>query len=67
MNDFIGIRSKKKLGQVFLINENVAEAEAAHSVDKTVIEIGPGPGMLTRALCRNAKKVVAIEKDRSLP
>jgi len=66
MNDFIGVRSKKKLGQVFLVNEKVAEAEAAHCYGKVVLEVGPGLGMLTRALCSNAKKVIAVEKDYAL-
>ncbi len=57
------IRTKKRLGQVFLVNRSVAEAEAAHSYDKTVIEIGSGPGILTAELCKNAKKVIAVEKD----
>ncbi len=57
------IRTKKRLGQVFLVNPAVAEAEAAHSYDKTVLEIGPGPGILTGALCKNAKRVIAVEKD----
>lgn len=63
MHGFDMMRAKKSLGQVFLINESVANAEAAHSYDKTVIEIGPGPGILTKALCINAKKVIAVEKD----
>ncbi len=63
MYSFDMMRPKKSLGQVFLINESVASAEAAHSYDKTVIEIGPGPGILTKALCANAKKVIAVEKD----
>ena len=57
------MRTKKSLGQVFLVNPAVAEAEAAHSYDKTVLEVGPGPGILTAALCKNAKKVIAVEKD----
>ncbi len=58
--------SRKSLGQNFLTNEAVARAEAAHAIDKTVLEIGPGKGMLTRELCNNAKKVIAVEKDRRL-
>lgn len=63
MESFSGLRSKKRLGQVFLINEKIASIEAAHATDKTVLEIGPGPGILTRALCNEAKKVIAVEKD----
>ncbi len=66
MYGFREMRTKKSLGQVFLVNSGIAEAEAAHSYDKTVIEIGPGPGILTNALCRNAKKVIAVEKDSDM-
>ncbi len=63
MDGFDGVLSRKKLGQVFLINRGVADAEAAHAEGKVVIEIGPGMGMLTKALCMEAKKVIAVEKD----
>ncbi len=56
----------KKLGQVFLANAHVARAEAEHAHGKRVLEIGPGRGILTRELCRNAKSVVAVEKDKRL-
>lgn len=57
---------RKRLGQVFLINEAVVRAEAAHAEGKCVIEIGPGKGILTRELCKTAKKVIAVEKDPEL-
>ncbi|MGC8567622.1 MAG: 16S rRNA (adenine(1518)-N(6)/adenine(1519)-N(6))-dimethyltransferase RsmA [Candidatus Micrarchaeia archaeon] len=57
---------KKAMGQNFLVCKNVAEAEAAHAVGKRVIEIGPGLGLLTHELCKNAKEVVAVEKDKVL-
>ncbi len=57
------MRSNKKLGQNFLVNQAVAEAEAAHSIEKNVLELGPGHGMLTKALCANAARVVAVERD----
>lgn len=63
MDGFSGFRSNKRLGQVFLISERVAEIEAAHAEGKRVLEIGPGQGILTRALCLQAEKVIAIEKD----
>lgn len=63
MDGFSGFRSNKRLGQVFLISDRVAEIEAAHAEGKTVLEIGPGQGILTRALCARAKKVIAVEKD----
>ncbi len=61
-----GMRARKSLGQVFLISRHIAQAEAAHAAGKTVIEIGPGRGILTKELCRVAKRVIAVEKDRSL-
>ena len=59
-------RPKKSLGQSFLINGNVAVAEAVHGEGKNVLELGPGRGILTRELCSRAKKVVAVELDRKL-
>ena len=60
---------KKSLGQNFLMHRQTAEriAEAAKiSPEQTVLEIGPGTGMLTRALLDKAAKVVAIEADAEL-
>ncbi|MEM3791512.1 MAG: 16S rRNA (adenine(1518)-N(6)/adenine(1519)-N(6))-dimethyltransferase RsmA [Candidatus Micrarchaeaceae archaeon] len=50
-------------GQHFLKSERVAEIEAVYGEGKNVLEIGAGKGMLTKALCRVANKVVAVEKD----
>jgi 16S rRNA (adenine1518-N6/adenine1519-N6)-dimethyltransferase len=64
-----GIKIKKKLGQHFLINEKIKQKiiEYADISKKDVIlEIGPGIGTLTTALCKKARKVIAIEKDREL-
>ncbi|MBN9343016.1 MAG: 16S rRNA (adenine(1518)-N(6)/adenine(1519)-N(6))-dimethyltransferase [Caedibacter sp. 38-128] len=62
-----GLQAKKTLGQNFLLDLNLTQkiAQAAGVTDQdTVIEIGPGPGGLTRALLKtNARKVVAIEID----
>lgn len=60
------IKPRRSLGQNFLINERVARAEAAHAYDKNVLELGAGYGMLTKELCKNAKKVVAVERDSNL-
>jgi 16S rRNA (adenine1518-N6/adenine1519-N6)-dimethyltransferase len=67
-----GLNAKKSLGQNFLLDLNLTSriARSAGSLeDCTVLEIGPGPGGLTRALlAAGAKKVVAVEKDsRCLP
>jgi 16S rRNA (adenine1518-N6/adenine1519-N6)-dimethyltransferase len=62
-----GLQAKKSLGQNFLLDLNLTSkvARAAGNLEgKTVIEIGPGPGGLTRALLMTgAKKVIAIERD----
>ena len=62
------LRARKSLGQNFLLDLNLTAriARAAGPLaGVTVIEIGPGPGGLTRALlAEGAKRVVAIESDR---
>ncbi|CUW87057.1 MULTISPECIES: 16S rRNA (adenine(1518)-N(6)/adenine(1519)-N(6))-dimethyltransferase RsmA [Rhizobium/Agrobacterium group] len=67
-----GLDAKKSLGQNFLFDLNLTQkiARTAGPLDGvTVIEVGPGPGGLTRAiLSLGAKKVIAIERDsRCLP
>src|ERR1041384_2916237 len=67
-----GLSAKKSLGQNFLLDFNVTRriARAAGPLDgATVVEIGPGPGGLTRALLlEGASRVIVIEKDeRCLP
>lgn len=61
------LRAKKSLGQNFLLDINLIDriAREAGPLDNvTVVEIGPGPGGLTRALLsRGAKRVIAIERD----
>jgi 16S rRNA (adenine1518-N6/adenine1519-N6)-dimethyltransferase len=62
-----GLRARKELGQNFLLDLNLTGkiARAAGPLENTtVIEVGPGPGGLTRALlAHGAGRVVAIERD----
>lgn len=62
-----GLQAKKSLGQNFLLDLNLTGkvARAAGDLSQcTVIEVGPGPGGLTRALLMNgAARVVAVERD----
>lgn len=58
------ISPKKRLGQNFLIDSNIANKfiiEANLSRDDTVLEIGPGLGALTELLVKKAKKVYAVD------
>ncbi|MBI3600875.1 MAG: ribosomal RNA small subunit methyltransferase A [Nitrospinae bacterium] len=60
---------RKRLGQHFLIDESAAKKivdSASLSADDTVIEIGPGAGILTSRLADIAKRVIAIEIDKKL-
>ena len=64
-----GLEPKKQFGQNFLFDLNLT-GKIAHSVPdiqkNIVVEVGPGPGGLTRALLMaGAKKVIAIEKDKT--
>lgn len=60
--------ARKSLGQHFLLDLNLTGriAKSAGAIDSgTVIEIGPGPGGLTRALLsQGARRIIAIERDR---
>lgn len=63
-----GLQALKSLGQNFLLDLNLT-GRIARSAGKleghTIVEIGPGPGGLTRALLANgAAKVIAVERDR---
>ncbi|MEQ9038400.1 MAG: 16S rRNA (adenine(1518)-N(6)/adenine(1519)-N(6))-dimethyltransferase RsmA [Silicimonas sp.] len=67
-----GLSARKSLGQNFLLDLNLTAKIARAAGDLTqadVLEIGPGPGGLTRGLlAEGARKVLAVEKDaRCLP
>jgi 16S rRNA (adenine1518-N6/adenine1519-N6)-dimethyltransferase len=63
-----GLQARKSLGQNFLLDLNLTRAIARLAgplEGRTVIEVGPGPGGLTRALfLEGAGRVIAIERDR---
>ena len=59
-------RTKKRLGQNFLIDGDAIKAiidKADIKPNETVIEIGPGVGFVTEQLVKHAGKVIAIELD----
>ncbi|MFO8078421.1 MAG: 16S rRNA (adenine(1518)-N(6)/adenine(1519)-N(6))-dimethyltransferase RsmA [Thermoplasmatota archaeon] len=61
--------SKTKLGQHFLIDASVAQRQIQYaqlSRNDSVLEVGPGKGMLTRFLADEAGHVFAVEKDKKL-
>lgn len=64
-----GLYTRKSLGQHFLVDDNVVariiDLAALRPAD-SVLEIGPGIGTLTIALCDAAGSVVAVERDRGL-
>lgn len=66
-----GLLAKKSFGQHFLLDLNITRKIvrlAGPFEGRAVIEVGPGPGGLTRALLRAGAKVIAVERDdRCLP
>jgi 16S rRNA (adenine1518-N6/adenine1519-N6)-dimethyltransferase len=61
--------SIKKLGQNFLTDINIAEREIEYcdiNRKDTVLEIGPGTGILTKILSKKASSVIAVEIDKVL-
>ena len=59
------LKPKKKLGQNFLHDKNIISSivNKANIEDEDIIEIGPGPGILTESILNNkARSLLAIEK-----
>ena len=64
-----GFRLSKKLGQNFLIDENIIHkiiTGAEITKDDIIVEVGPGIGTLTQYLAEEASRVLAIEIDKKL-
>ncbi len=65
----LGIRPKKGLGQNFLVDSShrarIVAAADLQSTD-TVLEVGPGPGVLTELIAQQAGRVIAVELDDRL-
>lgn len=63
-----GLRPDKGLGQHFLVSAAVVDIiVAAASSCRGVLEIGPGPGVLTGPLSEVAERLVAVELDATMP
>ena len=63
------MRPNKLLGQNFLTSETIAEdivRAAEIQKDDTIIEVGPGKGMLTKYLIKTTARIIAVEKDTNL-
>ena len=63
------VKTKKSLGQNFLIDQNIIEkiVGTTNIKDKNILEVGPGTGNLTSALLKKKpKKIFVIEKDNNL-
>ena len=63
------ITPKKSLGQNFLNDQNIIDImiNAVEVKNKSILEIGPGTGNLTKNLLKkNPKKILVIEKDNHL-
>jgi 16S rRNA (adenine1518-N6/adenine1519-N6)-dimethyltransferase len=68
MNE-LGLRPNKGLGQHFLFERGIVERmvrQAGVTSSDTVLEVGPGLGILTSELLRKAHRVIAIERDPAL-
>jgi len=64
-----GFKFSKGLGQNFIIDENIVEKilnGADISENDFILEVGPGIGVMTKAMAERAKKVVSVEIDSTL-
>lgn len=64
-----GAYTKKDLGQHFLVDADALKSivDAANlSKEDKVVEVGPGMGVLTQELCKNAGEVLALEFDKAM-
>jgi len=64
-----GVWSKKKFSQNFLIDQEILKkivSAAKISKQDTIVEIGPGPGVLTREILPHCKKIIAVEIDKKI-
>jgi 16S rRNA (adenine1518-N6/adenine1519-N6)-dimethyltransferase len=62
-------RPSKRMGQNFLIDKSILQkiiTAAELKLNDVVLEIGPGIGTLTQELAKNAKQVIAVEKDKKM-
>jgi len=67
--DKYGLRAKKSLGQHFLTNTDILHcivSAAELTPEDTVVEVGPGLGVLTKELAIHVRKVIAVEADAKL-
>lgn len=65
----LGVRPSRRWGQHFLLREDVADrmvAAGGIGPGETVLEVGPGLGILTERLLAAGHRVVAVERDRRL-
>jgi 16S rRNA (adenine1518-N6/adenine1519-N6)-dimethyltransferase len=65
----IGVSPSKSKGQNFLVDDTVAEREVEYlqiQTGETVLEVGPGLGVLTERLAQRADRLIAIELDHAI-
>ena len=67
--EVLGLRPSRNLGQNFLTDTNIADwivQQADIQTDETILEIGPGLGILTQRIKKFTKNIIAIELDKRL-